>query len=334
MSKKRVAASGMTLIELLVVIAIIGVLIALLLPAVQRAREAARRAECVNHFKQLGIALHNYHESHSSFPPGCLGEWSLAGSQGWGWSAFLLPQIEQKGLSHQIAMNRNSLHLVLFSPTLQASLRTSIPLLRCPSDAGSELAHDFRLLSGFPVSSPAAAPFHGGHGGGAGVFGIRVASSNYVGSFGDFWNPNQTWNSKDYVGNGAFGSNVVVGLRDLVDGTSQTIVLGERSWRGYAATWAGVEYLDDCNTLGVSMVLGSAYYPINATANVYNLSCDGGGSVGFGSQHSGGANFLLGDGSVKFLNQSIESQYDVEPEYMGVYQRLARRNDRRPVGEF
>ncbi len=150
--------SGFTLIELLVAISIIGLLMALLLPAVQSSREAARGMQCRSQLHQLGLALHNYHDVHLTFPPGCVGN-SLshtgAEAQAWGWGTLILPYLEQANLYNAISPNGNALVDVLVSETLQPLLRTPLPLYRCPSDIGPEQVHSYRLLNGFilPASS-------------------------------------------------------------------------------------------------------------------------------------------------------------------------------------
>ena len=128
----RKIARGFTLIELLVVIAIIAVLIALLLPAVQQAREAARRAQCKNHLKQIGLALHNYHDIANGLPPGWIGVNStfqpdVFGGNGWGWAARILPQMDQGPLFNTLNF---SLHM---TATAHAAARTTtLPAFRCP----------------------------------------------------------------------------------------------------------------------------------------------------------------------------------------------------------
>jgi prepilin-type N-terminal cleavage/methylation domain-containing protein len=121
---------GFTLVELLVVIAIIGILVALLLPAVQAAREAARRATCLNHLKQIGIGLHNFHDAHSSLPPGWI---SRAGNEAeWGWAAFILPFVEQEPLYSQLKVSDRRLWDVIKDPTDRVLLQTHLKMQWLP----------------------------------------------------------------------------------------------------------------------------------------------------------------------------------------------------------
>src|SRR5262245_23108019 len=129
---------GFTLVELLVVIAIIGVLVAMLLPAVQSAREAARRMQCSSHLRQLALACHNYHDSLKAFPPSHL--YAPSNTEMWGWHVFILPFIEQKPLQDALGVQQYSLNQVLAkkNPSLQdpvTLLQTSIPIFNCPSDS-------------------------------------------------------------------------------------------------------------------------------------------------------------------------------------------------------
>ncbi len=125
---------GFTLVELLVVIAIIGILIALLLPAVQAARESARKVTCTNHEKQIALALLNYHGSHRTFPPGIIAGW------GHSWGANILPQLEQKALAETIIWSEtgNWYGTDPISIALQNLSRAKVPMLRCPSQPGAE----------------------------------------------------------------------------------------------------------------------------------------------------------------------------------------------------
>ena len=181
---------GFTLIELLVVIAIIAILIALLLPAVQAAREAARRTQCKNNLKQLGLALHNYHDVFNAFPPG--GTYRAATVQPAGWSvqARLLPYIEQANLTSLIDFSRG----YSVQPTVTA---IRVPTLMCPSEINDKVYVDG---------------------------GTNYWPCNYAANYGEWfvWNP-----ASGQFGSGAFGPNAKTAMRDFTDGTSNTIAMSE-----------------------------------------------------------------------------------------------------------
>lgn len=356
---------GFTLIELLVAIGIVGLLMAILLPAVQNARESARAAICRSHLRQIGIALQNYHSAHDCFPPGCMrGADNPIDIQGWGWATFLLPYLEETALYNSLQPTRNTFPQVLASAELQPFLRVPVAVLRCPSDIGDELQNENRTLSGFVLGStqdqyaaksqgprvplmlaclalpppgfgqmgdPVANPPDNPTSGDApipGDFGVRAATSNYVASFGDFWRPEAaSWTDADYAGNGVFGSNTVVRIRDIGDGTSQTFAVGERSWQNYASIWAGADGWNRCEREGVAMVLGTAHFPINSAPEPYYLSCNPQGAAGFDSLHPGGCNFVMVDGSVRFIGEDIDFALSHEAGRRGVFQKLARRNN-------
>ncbi len=326
-----------TLAELLIVIAIIGTLIALLLPAVQHARKSARATSCRNNLKQIGIALHAYHNAHNTFPPGCLGQADdPVNIEAWGWAAFLLPHIEEDPLHSTLNLEQYTLPGVMASSQLQPLLRTPIEVYRCASDGDADLLNNFRTLSGFMLPakfnvSACLLPTTTN----SGDFGVFLAASNYVGSFGDFWRPDGSMTTPaDFVGNGVFGSNVTLRMREIADGTSSTFAVGERSTRQYASVWTGVDGWNRCEREGVPMVLATAFYRINADPNPYNLSCDPQGAAGYGSAHPNGANFLMLDGAARFVDEGIAFANDDNPSKLGVFQRLARSNDGQPIGDF
>jgi prepilin-type processing-associated H-X9-DG protein len=325
---------------MLVVIAIIGILMGLLLPAVQQARESSRIVACKNNLHQLGAALHSYHGARDAFPMGCFEPTlDLTQTQAWGWVAFLLPYLEHDALHDSLGLGQDTLRKVLDDPARQGLLLTRLPVVRCPSDEAEDLTHNFRLVSAFdpnafPFPLPPASLKHPNHPpfGGSGVYGVKVATSNYVASFGDYWNPNNgTWTHAELAGNGMFGSNAVVRQRDLSDGLSHTFAVGERTWHNYAAAWPGTDGWERCDAQGISMVMGTTYYRLNIDPQPYNLSCDGLGTAGYSSGHPGGAHFLLADGSVRFINTNISFQNSPTAQSLGIFQRLARRNDGQPL---
>jgi len=295
--------SGFTLIELLVVIAIIAILIALLLPAVQQAREAARRTQCKNNMKQLGLALHNYHDSHRSFPSGWIGVQSgmpnIEGESGLGWGTMILPYLEQSNLYQSLVVE-----LPMDDPLNRLALRTYIPAYSCPSDPKPET---------FIIQDRNSTD-------------LDLAVSNYMGVFGtvelhDCENAPGTapvLSSGQCVSDGIFFHNSAVKMRDLVDGTSNTLMVGERTTftesdgSKFYGTWAGA--LPEIEE-AAARIVGKAEEPPN----------QGDHPEDFGSSHVGGANFTLGDGSVHFISENIDE---------GVYQSLATRAGGEVVGEF
>lgn len=352
---RQLSRRGQSLIELLVVIAIIGILVALILPAVSSAREAARRTQCANQLKQIGIGLHDYHDAFSSFPSGYVAD-TGSGRDGkcWGWGALLLPYIEQRPLADQLRTTRRSFDAVASDKASIQLLRSIVGLYRCPSDPGSGLSHRYRaitvpgnvgsLLTRLPNPSQllgnnrnamahiiiwpdkpkddnaASAPVA-----------VTIAKSNYVASFGSRWkSQRKDWMNADFRGNGLFGRNTAVSISQITDGTSSTLAVGERSLKNYAAVWAGGNSWQGCGFADNQMVLGTAFYPINDAPVSRNIDCDATGSANFSSYHTGGANFLFADGSVHFLSEQI----DFRPNGDGVFQNLAQRNDGDHVGEF
>ncbi|MCA9037803.1 MAG: DUF1559 domain-containing protein [Planctomycetaceae bacterium] len=318
---------GFTLIELLVVIAIIAVLMALLLPAVQQAREAARRMQCRNNLKQLGLAIHNYHDAHSVLPPGfnrsqSFGRASYVDDSAFGWPVMLLPYLEQAPLYHQLAPNSpDPLQLAVVDPAKVPLLQTSLPVFVCPSDTGDVLNSD-RALRGFNGST------------------VAVAKANYVGCGGGevhhragFWD-------------GVFSLVQCWKFRDITDGLSTTFLAGERRSRKVsgsnnvvgAGVWCGTTTFsvvgsDDsqANVIGVAWEqLNTGAHPEIGQSSVRTPA------VGFSSEHVGGANFVLCDGSVRFVSENIEASVgdfnDVRT--WGVYQLLGKKDDGQPIGDF
>lgn len=317
-SKKK----AFTLIELLVVIAIIAVLIALLLPAVQQAREAARRSQCKNNLKQLGLALHNYHDALLVFPPGgttCNPCSKYNGKSGHNWQASILPYIDQAAIYNKLNWfmtgwpnygtggSADSVHDTI--------IQTVIPAFLCPS---SPLA-TYQGYGGTPNSG--TYPWLAGE-----------AATNYVGIAGatPSTSPKQSRA-------GTFFINSKINTAKITDGTSNTMVVGEYSGlakgqpklsndtaggTGYCNTspWAG--FYDDGVTYSQNAGYKSVYFPPNtkwlgngADYNTQSLK----------SPHTGGVHILMGDGAVKFLSDSIS---------FATLQYLADIADGNVVGEF
>ncbi len=288
-----------TLIELLVVISIIAVLIALLLPAVQAAREAARRAQCSNNLKQIGLALHNYHESVGAFPPGWISTPDPATGEntgpGWGWAAMLLPRMEQSP-----AYNAINFGLAIEAPANSTARLTRIGLFACPSDASYQ--PQFTVVDATTSSTAPGNPI------------CDVASSSYVGAFGTGdpsslypYSPTDAPPGRDN-GEGLFSRNRSVRIAEVLDGTSQTLAVGEKSQNLARATWAG-------SVTGASVPItelqaegGLSPEGGNALVVAHTGELDGPNSRPahadqFWSRHPGGAHFGFADGSVRFLKE-------------------------------
>ncbi|MEO6810226.1 MAG: DUF1559 domain-containing protein [Isosphaeraceae bacterium] len=297
LAQLRQRPRGFTLIELLVVIAIIGVLISLLLPAVQAAREAARRAQCLNNLKQIGIALHNYHDAVGAFPPGYCSNWKRDGSdpstaeddlgQGWAWGSMILAHLEQPALFNAINFSLT----MTFADNATAQL-TRVNSYLCPSDTTRPTV---------PVRNEDNTQT---------VY--TVGTGNYVGMYG----LGEVGNAPG-GGNGLFFRNSRISFADITDGASQTFAIGERSHNLSFVTWTGRAiggWLYKTSTVeggtdsfhtapeeSFTMVLGPVGLedgprtPNHREAHVED----------YWSRHSGGVNFLYGDGSVKFLKDGI-----------------------------
>lgn len=218
-ARPRSRPGGFTLVELLVVIAIIGVLVALLLPAVQAAREAARRMNCSSNLHQVGIALHNYHDTHGSFPPAAI--WKRQDGavtpqpidgRNYSWQALLLPFLEQGPLHAQIDFRRPFYNAGGLAPQVTSDGREivgiSIPTLQCPSDPGFQ-----QNLNNTGVGT-----------GGT----VNVAWTNYAGAEGYDW-----WFRGNHPLSGVFNLNASVRIRDITDGTSNTIAVAEASTQSF-----------------------------------------------------------------------------------------------------
>jgi prepilin-type N-terminal cleavage/methylation domain-containing protein len=315
---------GFTLIELLVVIAIIGVLVALLLPAVQQAREAARRTQCKNNLKQLGLALHNYHDAYNCFPIGNAFSGSTK-SHSWSMFAFIMPYIDMAPDYNQFNFaypGRCSEFFGLMDttqPTVTHTWRSAKSVFTCPSDPNGG-----RVFSG-QTGSGAYIVANG-----------SMAVSNYLGVCGKTykWNCGMTdvW---VFVGpdsqcidtsgyEGMFYNNSRTRIGDVADGTSNTIAVGERcvdntltyGWpmcgRGYPPLYSGRrDHINDT---------GDGFYHRDRAGPV-----DGSQNNGFWSEHTGGSQFVLADGSVRFLSYAINN---------ATYQGLSSRASGEILGDF
>ncbi len=330
-----------TLVELLVVIAIVGILVGMLLPAVQQVRAAARRASCANNLRQLGLALHGYEGAHGYFPPGFSSTPSRDGTApagvhidpvtwnagpGWGWGAHLLPFVEGNNIHRRIDFSA-----AIWTPKHREIIQNQIPVFLCPSSSGDD--QPFSVVDGEknPYSPDGATP-------------VVLGRSHYVASHGQ----ESAWGSEagvdrtgsiftdiytsttrsigihgdvSRVADGPFYRNSKTRISEVRDGTTQSIFLGEHSSRLSDKTWVGV-------------VPGATVHPNfsspengpdgAATLVLYHMGPSGGelDITGFPiihpvnfptyhvgqmySEHTGGGNVCMGDGSVHFISESID----------------------------
>ena len=292
---------GFTLVELLVVIAIIGILIGMLLPAVQSVRAAARRLSCANQIRQMGLALHNYESANQKFPPG-----QDFSSRGFGWSAFILPFMEQGNAAGML-----DLTVSLWDAPNNTVVSTVFDGALCPSDDTTDT-----------------------------VWGIapgdvkQIAKSNYVGSGGIFDN---SFRGGDQPGPGVFARDSITTIGEMSDGTSNTIMLGEAIWYGdgfqggstdpfrWDTVWYG-RANGGGNSGSTTAMLRVGESRINtpditAVADIDKRSA-------FGSFHTGGVNYCFGDASVHFVssdinnNETTVTQFEDGSQVLGTFQRL------------
>jgi prepilin-type N-terminal cleavage/methylation domain-containing protein len=302
--KQASRRGAFTLIELLVVIGIIGVLAGLLVPAVQKVREAATRTTCTNNLKQIGLALHSYHDTKLYFPPGYIDGNTDPSSTpdndvgpGWGWASFLLPYLEQQNVYNQINFS-----VGVGVGSNAAVSQTSLPIFQCPADD---------LQDPFPVyDSSFTNPI------------ATVAHSNYVGCNG--WKECFSNAGGDAQGgDGLFYRNSRNRMGNVTDGLSNTIFVGERSSNHSPSTWTGAVARGRCPAwmatqppapyspppgpaydnadFGEALVLahGNATHLPNADFPIFDPDT-------FYSKHALGVNFVFGDGSVHLLTSGID----------------------------
>ena len=334
---------GFTLIEVLAVCAMIALLLAVLTPAIQVARDRARTVKCKNNLKQLGLALHNYHDIFNGFPPGYITATQISAkddsremtwNSGWGWQAFLLPFCDQAPLY-------NTMNFEIGLPTVADKIAsTKISTFTCPEDSGTRIVAKVTVLGPLPEGRKTSVVEQG------------FGRSNYVGVAGwdNDWhlgtmikdNPNaaadgtaSNWtrqqlgndfrdgiavyagglalNGKKPVPNardhrGFFGEISFRKMRDVTDGSSNVIAVGERATPTKNdsekdignAIWAGVP--DRSTRAGQASSLGSAYWPINHGLTKDTVP----NTTGFNSRHDGGANLLMADGQVRTVAEKLD----------------------------
>jgi prepilin-type N-terminal cleavage/methylation domain-containing protein len=293
----RVRRRGFTLIELLVVIAIIAILIALLLPAVQQAREAARRTQCKNNLKQIGLALHNYHDTHNQMPPSCVNPGSnlSAGFVPTGMIRnhtgylFLLPMIEQANLYSQINFSL---------PTGKADwqarggggdqavlAKVKIPGFECPSDPPWDTPHNYPTQNMYTITDATRVSY-----------GFVHEDTEYEASTGNLWSNNKRLNRS------AFGINRSANFRDITDGTSNTMLMIETPFQKAEPGGAWGPFLQAYTHTHFIVPTGYGINRWNVTTPKRLVYAWGAGSL-----HTGGAQAVLGDGSVRFISENIST---------------------------
>ena len=316
---------GFTLVELLVVIAIIGILVGLLLPAVQAAREAARRTQCTNNLKQIGLAFHNYHDTYGQFPPGVL---CASQNFGYAWGAYILPFVEQEALADSIPIGTRP---ITTAPAKQGG-ETVIEGYLCPSDPHPEI-NVTRTLNVVPTNPVATSNYVGNSG--SSVIkdcGQDVACNTQAAFRCNLDDTGANLGQLQSYYKGVLFPRSHIEFRDITDGTANTILVGERDYESTdhgnhgAANWIGVQNVTsgDGNRMYNVLSLGPKWRVIN------DIDPDGNQdwidhADAFSSQHPGGAQFVLNDGSVQFLTETIDTT---------TWKDLCVRNDGNPIGKY
>jgi prepilin-type N-terminal cleavage/methylation domain-containing protein len=295
--QSRFRSLGFTLVELLVVIAIIGILVALLLPAIQAAREAARRTQCNNNLKQIGIALHNYHDTFKCIPNSYF---DCTGNNCLGWGVLIMPFMELQAMNDEVRAIVPNIILPASGTTVLAS---AVPAYICPTD-------------------------------------IRNSRNSFYGNYG----------KSNYIGSEAVfrsGSNLARALSDIMDGTSNTLMVGERAFnlsnspfKSIGGIWPGRHSGSNSGPMG-----RAAWPPNTPYREAANTCCGSDPCIRhvFSSFHPGGVLFVLCDGSVRFINENIDSTTNFASctaTELGnntanrLYQNLFHINDGNTVGSF
>lgn len=329
MSVSTKKSHGFTLIELLVVISIIAILIALLLPAVQQAREAARRTQCKNSLKQIGLAMHNYHDVYRTFPIGLNTKKNWSADAGpTVWSLVLLPLLDQAPLYNLLAPGEVTAlgvgGLTNRSGASAAELKRPLPVYTCPSATGPNLNLAFR----------------------------NWGKSNYSANLELFLNR--------AVSNTGVTYGHAPRIRDITDGTSNTILVGEKQYstNGPIISPGAIWGPQDGNSASAFFGPVGINVSMNPAAFRSDGSCCSGHPTDFQdarysvtSLHEGGAQVLLADGAVRFLSENISqtpfigagqsAPFDnpantiaADPNNISVYNRLIYHNDGLTIGEY
>lgn len=329
-------SSGFTLIELLVVIAIIAILIALLLPAVQQAREAARRTQCKNNLKQIGLALHNYHDVYSIFP---LGAYTAVDDDmgydddGYGWATMLLPYIEEQNLYESLPMTWGdgngpqpgnwgiTQRYFDANGTIIPGTERVLNGFRCPSSTLPPVTGAYTVpckdRPGSPCSglTTSISPPD---------YATGLATSDYKASAGA--------DDRGVFAKARDASAAKKGtrIRDITDGTSNTIAIGEASYIRNTAQWGVWSLANNADEPVLFKTEAPSIINCGTTPNDMAHAVDDDCAFSF---HTGGAQFLFADGSVHFVSENIDSGFPDDP-INGTYERLGVMNDGDPVGEW
>jgi prepilin-type N-terminal cleavage/methylation domain-containing protein len=310
----KIRKRGFTLIELLVVISIIAILIALLLPAVQQAREAARRAQCKNNLKQLGLACHVYHDAFGQFPPGAMSNTNNTRAS---WGIFILPYLDEKPLYDLYTLNYFNTGVAI-----PDNITTVFPApVNNATNVNGSVIETFRCPSETSLA----------------VNGI----SNYLGSWGagDVM-ITDILNDAAGDGGGIFVQDGKVRIRDVKDGTTNTFLIGEAvgvtdrdltaaTRRQYA--WGAIS-----GTSGIPVttrVCGDTRLQLNTASQGDSDALFDANVNNFASNHEGGAQFCLCDGAVRFISENIDYAQTGINSTQGLYQNLADRRDGRIVAD-
>jgi prepilin-type N-terminal cleavage/methylation domain-containing protein/prepilin-type processing-associated H-X9-DG protein len=321
-----------TLVELLVVIAIIGVLVALLLPAVQSAREAARRMQCTNHLKQIGLAMHNYHDVQGVFPSGMIYQTPQLTARGdrpnrapgFSWHTLILQQLEQGSLYSSLNFG-----LLMNQPPNRAIVSTVLKVAVCPSAVNPSKHFKVGTASDqFGFDDPG------------------LAATNYVGCAGSFVQ-SAYYDQPTERKNGIIIEDGNFRFSNVEDGTSNTLIAGESVYFGtggntipgnffWDPTWYG-HYRHDLGGKADApeCIMRSGEFRMNPP----KVAADNVKRNTFSSRHPGGANFVLADGSTRFINQTVQHTETPFGGQMlssnaGTFQRLCARNDGIAIGDF
>lgn len=340
MRRSSIERRGFTLIELLVVIAIIAILIALLLPAVQQAREAARRTQCKNNLKQLGIAMHNYHDVYQRFPGGtysAIDDDNGMDDDGYGWGVMLLPFVEQANLYQSLPMTVSAAdgfstigdprapNWGVFKNYFDSNGthipggETNLTTFRCPSSTLPEVVPE--SYQGYDYAGGSSSSDQPAVG-----YGI----SDYKGC-GGYRDRGVFVKARDVIG---AGRSLGTKIRDITDGTSNTIAIGESSYGGRSGNdlpvWIGITGRDE---RGIFKTMFPS--PINCGTSPTRPedAIDDDCAMSF---HTGGAQFLMADGSARFVSENIDTGFHptIDDGVTGTWEALGTINDGFVFGEF